>query len=50
MMAFLWWALVSALGVGIGFYVIGFPGAVYMALVGALAGGLVWFEEKSHQD
>lgn len=48
MLEFLWWAFMTASGIGIGVYVLGFQGALFMAVVGLLGGGFMWFERKSH--
>ncbi|GBG58239.1 hypothetical protein SPFL3102_01959 [Sporomusaceae bacterium FL31] len=48
MFDFLWWAFITAIGIGIGAFGAGFRGALFMALVGALGGGFMWFERKNH--
>lgn len=49
MLEFLWWAFITAVGCGIGAYILGLQGALFMALVGGLGGGFMWFERKNHQ-
>ncbi len=48
MLEFLWWAIITAVGVGAGVYLLGFQGAVFMSLIGLLGGGLMWLERKNH--
>ncbi|SDF54298.1 hypothetical protein [Sporomusa acidovorans] len=48
MLEFLWWAFVTAIGIGIGFYVANFKGALFMGVVGTIGGGFMWFERKTH--
>lgn len=38
MLEFLWWAFIITIGIGIGASVLGFQGALFMALVGVFGG------------
>lgn len=47
MFEFLWWAFITAVGIGIGVYLIGLQGALFMALIGAIGGGVMWFDKQN---
>lgn len=45
----LWWGLIAAIQLGIGFYGGGWKGVVFMGVISALGGGFLLFEHKTHQ-
>lgn len=47
-MAFLWWAFLTVVGVGSGFLINGFSGAVFMAAISVLGAAFLLFEHKFH--